>query len=117
MWGRRRRILDGRAPPRKFPGNTFLQLRDPLRVISSFVGLGFFSRPDAARTRIYAAMHSTYLEDDLVDSMRWWVDWNMRPRHTLTLVYRVEELNEDLLGRCCRWSEPIRRGRATRWRR
>jgi hypothetical protein len=88
------------AVPRldKFSGTTFLQLRDPLRVISSFVGLRFFSRSEMRRPRHYAAMHFPFSDDDLLDSMRWWVDWNSRAAPYADLIYRIEDLNEELFG-------------------
>ena len=89
------------AVPRlpRFRGVAFLQLREPLLVIGSFVGLRFFTNSDKRTTRYYAAMHFQFTDNELLDSMRWWADWNTRAASYSDLVYRVEDLDEALFER------------------
>jgi len=97
---RRHTTLDGDASwmavPRleRFKGVRFLQLRDPLKVVSSFTGTRFFSREPKVQNR-FAAAHFRVTGDDVRDAMRWWVEWNRLGAKGADLVYRIEDLDTD----------------------
>lgn len=82
-----------------FRGTVFLQLRHPLKVIQSLVDMRFFT--DAARYvpyRRFAAMYFDILGDDLLDAMRWWVEWNAAAASYADLTYQVERIDAELFS-------------------
>lgn len=46
----------------------------------------------------FARSHFEVGGDDVLDSMRWWVDWNRRAQGFATITYRLEDLNEQILA-------------------
>ncbi|MBW3536537.1 MAG: hypothetical protein KY395_02030 [Actinobacteria bacterium] len=106
MIRRRGLRLDGdvswEAVPRldRFNGTVLLQLRHPLKVIGSFAGAGFFNRPRPEQPifKNYMRAHFDPSGDELVDGMRWWVDWNTRAAKYASFTYRIEDLDEALLA-------------------
>ena len=87
------------AAPRlaRFDGLALLQLRHPVPVIRSFMGIRFFSEPHKTQRR-YAAAHFEMTGDDMVDAMRWWVYWNELADEHADLTYRLEDFGSDLLA-------------------
>ncbi len=89
------------AVPRlaRFRGIALLQVREPLAVVRSFTGTKFFSEPanHLAQHR-YAAAHFEVTGDDVLDAMRWWTQWNTRGAVNADRVYRLEDLDADLLA-------------------
>lgn len=104
-WRVRRTELEGDASwmavPRlsRFRGAVFLQVRDPLEVVSSFQGTRFFmpEQHGQAQTRFAMAFYDP-CGDPVVDAMRWWVLWNARAEAHATLTYRLEDLDAALFG-------------------
>lgn len=101
-WRRRRQILDGDASwlavPRlpTFGGTVLLQLRHPVPVIRSFVGMSFFSDPERSGSVFFhrfARAHFPITGDDVVDAMRWWIEWNRRAERYADRTYRLEDLD------------------------
>lgn len=99
---RRRQRYEGEsswlALPRlsRYHGVVLLQVRHPLRVVSSFAASGFFSCPDASESgpwRRFAAAHCPLVGDDLLDGMRWWARWNAWAATYAAYVYRIEDLD------------------------
>jgi hypothetical protein len=90
------------AVPRlgRFRGAVFLQLRDPLKVVSSFQGTRFFM-PERHRQRQtrYALKYFEPVGDPVLDAMRWWVQWNERAEQWATLTYRLEDISPELVDR------------------
>lgn len=82
-----------------FRGKVFLQLRHPLMVIRSFQGTEFFTNPERniAHYR-FANAHFRPTGNDLVDAMRWWIQWNMRAARHADVIYRVESLDFELFS-------------------
>lgn len=73
-----------------------LQVRDPLRVISSFATQRFFSVPEASGSGPWhrsAAAHCPLVGDDLIDRMRWWARCNACAATHAAYVYRIEDLD------------------------
>lgn len=95
------RRLDGDASwmavPRlsAFDGAVLHQVRHPLKVISSFAGMRFFSTSSSYLD--FASQHFDVTGDDLMDSIRWWTQWNEAAETHAHLTYRLEDLGPDLL--------------------
>jgi hypothetical protein len=84
------------AVPRlpRFRGVAILQVRHPIPVIRSFTGTQFFSEPQRHRAQYrYAAAHFSPVGDDVVDAMRWWVDWTLRAELNVDVVLSLESLD------------------------
>lgn len=104
-WRRRWAHLDGdvswMAVPRldRFKGIVLLQTRDPLKVVSSLVARAQFSRATTTDNPWFRFIHYNFevTGDDLRDSMRWYVQWNMLAERHASLVYRLEDVDDDLL--------------------
>lgn len=103
-WRRRRQRLDGDASwmavpsLMRFKGMVFLQLRHPLAVISSLVSHRFFSDPSRYGVWLrFAHAHFQGTGDDVLDAMRWWVQWNAWADPHADLTYHLEELDVPLL--------------------
>jgi hypothetical protein len=80
-----------------YTGVVLLQLRDPLKVIASLVGMRFFSNlARSPQSRGFAALYFDATGDDLTDSMRWWVEWNRRAEAYAHRVYRLEDVDQEL---------------------
>lgn len=103
-WRRRRQGLDGDASwmavpsLTRFKGMVFLQLRHLLAVISSLVSHRFFS--DRSRHNVwlhFARAHFRSMGDDVLDAMRWGVQWNTWADSHADLTYRLEEIDVPLL--------------------
>ena len=80
----------------RYRGLVYLQVRHPLSVIRSLVGMRFFSRSaDESAFRAFVGRHFPITGDDVVDSMRWWVEWNKRALNYCDRWWRVEHLGPD----------------------
>jgi hypothetical protein len=104
-WRRRFTRLEGDASwmavPRLrwFNGTKFLQLRHPMRVVQSWVAVGFFSFSPALHLQArWASQYMTFSGDDLTDAMRWWVLWNDLAAQKADFTYRLEDLDSDLFA-------------------
>lgn len=82
------------------PGPKIVHLvRDPLRVVCSFVGIRFFSSPAHGMWQAFAFKHVPQLlpGDDLGSAIRWTVEWNDRCEKLLgknkNQRVRVEDLS------------------------
>jgi hypothetical protein len=71
------------------------QVRNPLNVIASFLGIGFFSR-DKSLFADFARRHFATAGDELIDCMNWYTDWNSRCEKYATMRYRIEDLHNEL---------------------
>lgn len=104
---RRQRRLEGdvswMAVPRlsRFRGLVLLQTRDPVRVISSLVARTQFSRATRVDNPWFRFINHYFdvTGDDMLDSMRWYVEWNRRAETHADYVYRLEDLDDGLLER------------------
>lgn len=100
---RRRRRLEGDASWLAVPhlesydGLVLLQLRDPLAVINSLVGIEMFSPPRGNPWGLKAHAFFSPTGDAVVDAMRWWVIWNRWAAQRADFVYRIEDLDVHLL--------------------
>lgn len=75
------------------------QVRHPLDVVASFVGRRFFSGDPAADPFLhFARTHVALTGNDVVDSMRWYVEWNERCEAHAALRYRLEDIDAALPG-------------------
>lgn len=108
-WRRRRQGLDGDASwlavPRlaRFNGLVFLQIRHPLEVIASFAARHFFSSSVPNVWRTFASAYFDMTGDDIVDGMRWWIEWNARAAQHAHFTYRLEDLDAELFARILRF--------------
>lgn len=83
-----------------FPGPVLHQVRHPLDVVRSLVGIRMFSNPEHTAFRWFMYAHVRGLTgDDVLDSMRWYVDWNRRCEQHAAWRYRVEDVDTDLVVR------------------
>lgn len=81
----------------RFKGVVLHQVRDPLAVVRSFVGIGFFTRENNRFTE-YAKGFFEFTGDPVIDAMRWYVELNERCERHATFRYRVEDFPEALDG-------------------
>jgi LPS sulfotransferase NodH len=83
----------------RLTGPVLLQLRHPLDVIRSLVGIRMFTDPVHGAYQQFAFAHLPELTglDDTIDAMRWYVEWNERAEAHARLVYRVEDVDAALL--------------------
>lgn len=81
-----------------FGGPVLHQVRHPLDVIRSLVGIRMFTDPAhrAFRWFMYAELPGLR-GDDVQDAMLWYVEWNARCERHADLRYRVEDVDADLL--------------------
>lgn len=83
----------------EFDGPVLHQVRHPLDVIRSLVGITMFSNPEHREFRWFMYAHQPGLTgDDVHDAMLWWTEWNRRCERHAVLRYRVEDVDADLLA-------------------
>lgn len=87
------------AVPRldRFDGRVFLQVRDPLAVIASYVAMRFFDFSAVQKKsvwQVFALQHFDPTGDSVVDAARWWVTWNQRALRFADRWWRLEDLDE-----------------------
>ena len=91
----------------EFTGQVLHQVRDPLRVIGSFLGFGLFRDPRGQGVDGQFMMrHFRFTGDELGDAMRYYVDWNRRCEAvdpSRYLRYQLERLDAGLLARIARF--------------
>ena len=81
-----------------FDGPVLHQVRDPLDVVRSLVGIRMFSDNAHGAFRWFMFAHQPGLTgDDVADAMRWYVEWNRRCEAHAVLRYRVEDVDAALL--------------------
>lgn len=81
-----------------FDGPVLHQVRDPLAVVRSLVGIRMFSDAVHGAFRWFMFAHLPGLTgDDVTDAMRWYVEWNRRCEESATMRYRVEDVDAALL--------------------
>jgi hypothetical protein len=104
-WKRRFTALEGDASwmavPRLrwFRGTKFLQLRHPMKVVQSWVAVGFFSFSPALHLQArWAREYMSFTGDDLTDAMRWWVLWNDLASRQADFTYRLEDLDAEVFA-------------------
>jgi hypothetical protein len=89
----------------QFPGLVLHQVRDPLRVIGSFLGFGLFKDPAAhGIDGAFMMRHFPFTGDEVRDAMRYYVEWNERCEQvepTRYLRYQLEQLDVELVQRIC----------------
>lgn len=74
------------------------QVRNPLDVINSLVGIRFFSDRTDSPYRRFARRHETGLiGDEVHDAMVWYVAWNERIEPHATFRYRIEDMDAALV--------------------
>lgn len=82
-----------------FEGPVVQQVRHPLDVIRSLVGIRMFSSGVHGAYRWFMFAHLPGLTgDDLVDSVRWWVEWNERIEEHASMRILLHELDAARLG-------------------
>lgn len=82
----------------EFEGPVVQQVRHPLEVIRSLVGIEMFSNPTHGPYRWFMFAHLPGLTgDDLLDAITWWVDWNERIEEHATMRVLLHELDAALL--------------------
>ena len=87
----------------RFRGLVYLQVRHPLKVIGSLVGMDFFgSRHAQDPFRRYAEHHFEVTGDVLADSARFWVECNRRALPYAHRIWRLEDVNASLVGQILR---------------
>lgn len=75
-----------------------LQLRHPMAVINSLVGIRMFSSDNHADYQRFIFIHQPGLTgDDVHDAMFWYLNWNQRAERHARFVYRIEDLDPALL--------------------
>lgn len=85
-----------------FAGPVLHQVRHPLDVIRSLAGIRMFSDVAHGPYRWFMYAHLPGLVgDDLLDAMRWYVEWNRRCEVHATVRYRVEAVDAARLGQLC----------------
>jgi hypothetical protein len=78
-------------------------VRDPLRVIGSFLGIGLFRDPlSKGADGAFITRHFEFTGDEIGDAMRYYVEWNARCERVPSdryLRYRLEDIDASLLRR------------------
>lgn len=81
-----------------YQGAVLHQVRHPLDVIRSLVGIGMFTDPRHGGYQNLAFEHLPGLVgDDLTDAMRWYVGWNASCERFAHHRFRIEDLDASLL--------------------
>jgi hypothetical protein len=78
-----------------FKGVVLHQVRHPISVIRSLVGIKFFSLPNNYYLQ-FASKFFRVTGDDLLDSMRWYVEWNLKCEEYAVFRFKVEEIAQHL---------------------
>jgi len=78
------------------------QIRCPLSVISSFVGIGFFSK--SPKNKLLAVVNKydgaiLATNDPVLSAIAYWVRWNMAAEQRTQFRYRVEDLDPGVVVR------------------
>jgi len=71
------------------------QIRNPLDVISSLYGIGFFDVDNSNVFARFSRDHFSLSGDELIDCMRWWTQWNLRCEALASCSYLFENLLSD----------------------
>lgn len=80
-----------------YRGVVLHQTREPMATINSFVGVHRFSQAiDPKRSISFVAKHFEITGDEVVDAMRWYVEWNERCEPHAVLRYQVEQVPEQI---------------------
>jgi hypothetical protein len=91
----------------EFRGKVLHQVRDPLRVIGSFLGFGLFRDPKAHGVDgEFMLRHFEFTGNELDDAMRYYVEWNRRCEGvdpSRYLLYQLEQVNVDLMMQIARF--------------
>jgi hypothetical protein len=91
----------------EFGGKVLHQVRDPLRVIGSFLGFGLFRDPKAhGLDGQFMMRHFEFTGNELDDAMRYYVEWNHRCEcvdPARYLRYQLEHVNVDLMTHIARF--------------
>ena len=102
-WGRHRGDASWLAVPYLdvFDGYVLHVVRDPLAVVNSYVGIGFFDHDydhSHDRWRAFAEHHAPNvftLDDPVTRAMAWYVEWNRRIEPHADRRIRIEDLTGD----------------------
>lgn len=83
-----------------YTGTVLHQLTGPLLIISSLVGIRLFSNP-RPREPYHHFIHQHFHAngDDVLNTMRWYLNWNQRIERCAPLRYRVEDVSCHLIRR------------------
>ena len=91
----------------EFTGLVLHQVRDPLRVIGSFLGFGLFKDPVAhGIDGQFMMRHFQFTGDELGDAIRYYVEWNERcerVEQSRYLRYQLEQIDVGLLRHICQF--------------
>lgn len=71
------------------------QVRNPLDVVSSYQGIGFFDPKNKSPFANFVREHFEVTGDPLLDSVRFWVEWNLRAERLSEKTYLFEDLLVD----------------------
>jgi hypothetical protein len=82
----------------EFEGPVALQVRHPMAVINSLVGIEMFTDTWHGAYQDFMFFHEPALVgENLHDAMRWYVNWNRRAQRFAGFTYRIEDLSAPLL--------------------
>lgn len=85
-----------------FSGRVVHQVRHPLEVVRSLVGIGMFSNLAHGPYRWFMYAHLPGLTtDDETDAIRWWVEWNERIEQHATMRVRLRDLDAAMFEEVC----------------
>jgi hypothetical protein len=91
----------------EFTGLVLHQVRDPLRVIGSFLGFGLFKDPVAhGIDGQFTMRHFQFTGDELGDAIRYYVEWNERcerVEQSRYLRYQLEQIDVGLSRHICQF--------------
>ncbi len=92
---------------RKFRDSTYIvhQVRDPLLVIRSFLGFGFFERDPSHRFLSYVLRHAPECarwDDPLDQAIQYWLSWNQMAAEAAHERLRLEDLDATHFDRLAR---------------
>ncbi len=67
-------------------------VRHPLDVISSSIVSKFFSGTQDSPFTRFASNNFQLLGDEMLDNVRWWVEWNLRCENISCFTFKIEEI-------------------------
>jgi hypothetical protein len=67
-------------------------VRHPLDVISSSLGSNFFSGTQDSPFTRFASNNFQLIGDEMIDNVRWWVEWNLRCENISCFSFKIEEI-------------------------